>query len=82
MTIIPDPKITDFTKLSEGAHNIIGINAPNVMATPPILGTGSQCIFRLLGRSKILKRQAKFIRKGITRIVPSVEIRNVENNII
>jgi hypothetical protein len=60
----------------------VGIKAPIAIATPPILGTGSQWIFRLFGKSRKFSLQAKLMKIGISKIVIIVEIRNVENRII
>jgi hypothetical protein len=60
----------------------IDANAPIAITTPPILGMGSQWIFRSVGKSIKFTLQAKLMKTGISKIVTIVEIRNVENRII
>jgi hypothetical protein len=60
----------------------IDTNAPNAITTPPILGMGSQWIFRSVGKSSKSTLQARLMKTGISKIVKIVEIRNVENKII
>jgi hypothetical protein len=60
----------------------IGTSAPIAITTPPILGMGSQWIFRSVGKSIKFTLQARLMKTGISKIVTIVEIRNVENKVI
>jgi hypothetical protein len=60
----------------------IGTSAPIAITTPPILGMGSQWIFRSVGKSIKFTLQARLMNKGISKIVTIVEMRNAENKII
>jgi hypothetical protein len=60
----------------------IDTNAPNAITTPPILGMGSQCTFRSVGKSIKFTLQARLMKIGISKIVVMVDIRNAENSII
>jgi len=52
-TMMPEPISMDFTNWLIGAHNNMGINAPNTIAIPPTLGVGSLCTFLSSGISMI-----------------------------
>jgi hypothetical protein len=60
----------------------IGTNAPIAITTPPILGMGSQWIFRSVGKSIKFTLQASLIKTGMSKMVTIVEIRNAENKFI
>jgi hypothetical protein len=60
----------------------IDTNAPNAITTPPILGMGSQCTFRSVGKSIKFTLQARLIKIGISKMVTIVDIRKAENSVI